>query len=113
MAALVGWLGIAAACSGKAVAVTVFDATGTALATGSGTAGVAPFDITTTAFAATAVAGTSGGYGTETFSFHVGNLGTCTRFIVTANFPSVPTFPGMDAGAVLEEHSSERSRLQL
>jgi len=48
---------LAAACSGKAVQVTVYDATGAALATGTGTAGTAPFDVTTTAFVSTAATG--------------------------------------------------------
>jgi hypothetical protein len=48
---------LAAACSGKAIQVTVYDALGTSLATGSGVAGTAPFDIPTTAFTSTAATG--------------------------------------------------------
>jgi hypothetical protein len=48
---------LAAACSGQTMQVTVYDAAGTALATGTGTAGTAPFDITTTSFNATLATG--------------------------------------------------------
>ena len=46
-----------AACVGASVQLTVYDAAGTALATGTGTAGASPFDITTTSYTSTAVAG--------------------------------------------------------
>jgi hypothetical protein len=48
---------LAAACSGQAIQVTVYDASQAALATGTGTAGTAPFDITTTSFNATLATG--------------------------------------------------------
>jgi hypothetical protein len=133
-----------AACAGKNVEVTVFDASGNAIATGSGAAGAAPFDVATTTFSYSQVSGiavlvdtwgvpatwtdpivapftcvatnsawipvipavnctvtnlvvtpgTSGGFATATISFRVGNLGGNTRFVLTADFGSVPTFPG-------------------
>lgn len=48
---------LAAACTGKAIQVTVYNVSGTSIATGTGSAGTAPFEITTTAFTSTAVAG--------------------------------------------------------
>ena len=48
---------LAAACSGKAIQVTIYNVSGVALATGTGTAGTAPFDIATTAFTSTAATG--------------------------------------------------------
>jgi hypothetical protein len=48
---------VAAACAGLAAQVTVYDAAGTAIATGSGTAAAGSFDVATTSFAYSAVAG--------------------------------------------------------
>ena len=135
---------VAAPCAGRTAQVAVYNSAGAAIATGSGTATTGSFDVATTNFPYSAVAGvavlfdtwgvpttwtapvvppftcvatnnqwvpvvpavnctvtnlvvtpgTSGGFATETISFRVGNLGGNTRFILTADFGSVPTFPG-------------------
>ena len=71
---------LAAACSGKTIQVTVFNSSGTALATGTGTAGTSPFDVTTTAFTSTAATGVA---------VLVGTWGVPTTWTPPATTPAV------------------------
>ena len=60
---------LAASCSGASVQVTLFDASGSSLATGSGLAGTSPFDLSTSGYNPTNVAGVAllvGGWGVPT-----------------------------------------------
>jgi len=60
---------LAAACSGQTVTVTVFDASGASIATGTGTAGTAPQSVTTSGYNPANVAGIAllvGGWGVPT-----------------------------------------------
>lgn len=87
---------LSSACTGESVQLVVYGAGGTQLATGSGTAGTAPFDVTTTSYDSTQVVGVA---------LLVGTWGVPTTWTAPTGIPAISCVPLNPGGNPWKNHT--------